>query len=869
MRACGAASIYSCTSTPFPKIPTVDSVKKWQMSFFYVKSDNPAFDWINLPEYNPDPPAARLNWGANHKSADPDAEVNMLWDFLPECVNEGGLCAADLLCCYASHRVLPLQARVHKIFHMKLPDNWDWGMEPYSRRELPPVLFARQAVEDGDLEHKQWTPDHVDPADQAGDDESPEAAEQAAQGQHDPPPSPQQRGEEQEQAPSASVPIRAVPLSMRPPATSVTSSSAPKGRKRGSERTTAQLEAKLKKQRRAGPKRVPKAAGSAIKFSKGGGSRPTPSVVSPLQRQRRERTPQPAPRSRMPAVIVPPVVTPPAAGAGSSAAPSADAPDSGSRSEPARRAGQPSIDDLFPRSAPPIGPAAGAGRGAPGATGAGGPAPTAAGAGGPTPDVVVLDASSDEVPPAPGSANPTGPTASTAPPSASEPAREEPAGQEPARSADADARALVTAKGPAQAPQGLHILPAASLLNVVSTSDSSFGLAGTMEEDWCQADIYEVTSREGRQGVAPKEMFFSGLHASVKAQAAEVEARLAWLETADKAHFCLLFYAVTDRRTALHNRLVASYHKAKKEGADFARELEVAKAVAARVPQLEADLRAARAQCAESEKAVQAAAIKARENEGELARLRRLEANYLVELEAAKRVGREEVEGLKKRLEEVDQQHLKLRDEVASKSNELSATAKRWVSEISALDRGLAAAFLEAQEAALAAASKAREARRLATGEESSEHFSMDDHLASMAARVEPITMLGYELRKVAEELYQLLWPTETLPGELSKLIKWLETAPDRFLDWKDSAARAGADMALSFVLSCSETKTFRLARACAIADFVNKGIFIEDPNPPSESEDEDMEDVPDAPEADPAAGSADAPPAGPPSAGA
>ena len=122
-------------------------------------------------------------------------------------------------------------------------------------------LFARQPVEDGDLEHKHWTPDHVDPADQAGDDESPEAAEQAAQGQHDPPPSPHQQGGEQEQAPSASAPIRAVPLSARPPATSATSSSAPKGRKRASDRTTAQLEAKLKKQRQAGPKKVPEAAG--------------------------------------------------------------------------------------------------------------------------------------------------------------------------------------------------------------------------------------------------------------------------------------------------------------------------------------------------------------------------------------------------------------------------------------------------------------------------------------------------------------------------------------------------------------------------------------------------------------------------------
>jgi hypothetical protein len=167
----------------------------------------------------------------------------------------------------------------------------------------------------------------------------------------------------------------------------------------------------------------------------------------------------------------------------------------------------------------------------------------------------------------------------------------------------------------------------------------------------------------------------------------------------------------------------------------------------------------------------------------------------------------------------------------------------------------------------------------------------MDDYLASMAARVAPITMLGYELRKAAEELFRLLWPTETLPGELAKLITWLEKAPDRFLDWKDSAARAVADMALSFVLSwydevsldqlehqradvedklSTENKTAWLARACAIADFVNRGTFIEDPNLPEEdedeeSDDEEMEDALDAPEADPAAGSTDAPPARPP----
>ncbi|KAK1628388.1 hypothetical protein QYE76_002703 [Lolium multiflorum] len=280
LRVCGAASIYSCMSTPFPRIPTVDSVKKWQMSFFYVKSANSGFDWVNLPEYNPEPPTAQQHWGTNYKPADPEAEVNLLWCYLRDCFANDRLCAADLLCCYASRRVLPLQARAHKICHMsgrldltrmsklelnkaqiakrvnsvsqaKLPDNWNWGMEPYSGNDLPPLTFARQQVEDGDLAHKDWTPDHVDPADQAGDDENPDAADQAAQGHDDPPPSPQPHEEEPEaDVPTSSAPIRPVPLAARAPVTSAASASATcaasasasKGRKRPTERTTAQLE---------------------------------------------------------------------------------------------------------------------------------------------------------------------------------------------------------------------------------------------------------------------------------------------------------------------------------------------------------------------------------------------------------------------------------------------------------------------------------------------------------------------------------------------------------------------------------------------------------------------------------------------------
>ncbi|XP_071683335.1 uncharacterized protein [Lolium perenne] len=186
--------------------------------------------------------------------------------------------------------------------------------------------------------------------------------------------------------------------------------------------------------------------------------------------------------------------------------------------------------------------------------------------------------------------------------------------------------------------------------------------------------------------------------------------------------------AVTERRTVLYNKVVTSYHKAKIERAGLARELEAVKAEAARIPQLESDLRVARAQCATSEEANRAAAAKLKVADGELKRLRLLEANHLKELAALKKEQEEKLEGLSKRLEEVERQRLSLQQEVTTKSNELSATAKRWLGELSALDRGLAAAFPEAQEEALAAVGRAREDRRQATGEQSSGSFTMDDY---------------------------------------------------------------------------------------------------------------------------------------------
>ncbi|KAM0919994.1 hypothetical protein ACQ4PT_007868 [Festuca glaucescens] len=102
LRSCGAASLYSHPQAPFPK--TVDSVKKWQTSFFYVKNENPAVDRLNLPPFSLAPPT-KVNWGYCHKPTDPQAEVNLLLDFLRTCVTRDRLTAADLLCTFISRRV--------------------------------------------------------------------------------------------------------------------------------------------------------------------------------------------------------------------------------------------------------------------------------------------------------------------------------------------------------------------------------------------------------------------------------------------------------------------------------------------------------------------------------------------------------------------------------------------------------------------------------------------------------------------------------------------------------------------------------------------------------------------------------------------
>ena len=88
-------------------------MKKWQRSFFYVKSAE-GCDALNLPEFDIEPPVAEKNFKYSPaESAKSELVAGVLAGFL-----EKDFCADDMLSTFVFRRVCPLQRRVHKMCHM-------------------------------------------------------------------------------------------------------------------------------------------------------------------------------------------------------------------------------------------------------------------------------------------------------------------------------------------------------------------------------------------------------------------------------------------------------------------------------------------------------------------------------------------------------------------------------------------------------------------------------------------------------------------------------------------------------------------------------------------------------------------------------
>ena len=168
MTACGPVSITPRQGSIFPRITGLDTVKKWQRTFFYVKSAA-GHDALNLPEFKIEPPTAELNFTYN--PAETIAELQTVHSTL-EGFLKSGLTSDDLIRTFISRRICPLQRRDHKICHMRgaldptriskyelnkasvrrrvnaiaatemTSDKWRWGVKPFYREDLPPPVSS-------------------------------------------------------------------------------------------------------------------------------------------------------------------------------------------------------------------------------------------------------------------------------------------------------------------------------------------------------------------------------------------------------------------------------------------------------------------------------------------------------------------------------------------------------------------------------------------------------------------------------------------------------------------------------------------------------------------------------------------------------
>ena len=141
-------------------------MKKWQRSFFYVKSAE-GRDALNLPEFSMEPPVAEKNFKYSPaESAESGLVDEVLAGLLKQKFN-----ADDMLCTMVSRRVCPLQMREHKICHMSgqldptrlsrhqldrsdvlkrvkaitssaLKDDWVWHVRPFHRTRRAPQVSS-------------------------------------------------------------------------------------------------------------------------------------------------------------------------------------------------------------------------------------------------------------------------------------------------------------------------------------------------------------------------------------------------------------------------------------------------------------------------------------------------------------------------------------------------------------------------------------------------------------------------------------------------------------------------------------------------------------------------------------------------------
>lgn len=203
--------------------------------------------------------------------------------------------------------------------------------------------------------------------------------------------------------------------------------------------------------------------------------------------------------------------------------------------------------------------------------------------------------------------------------------------------------------------------------------------------------------------------------------------------------------------------------------------------------------------------------------------LKKAQASYAAVFSDFK-VLRDNAENYKKRL-------LKLNSDLSSETFNRGIdlfSFHHWITYPNLVHSILIESFPESDPAAQNAVVRARERRAQALAEagitpepadpaNDAQNWTVAEHLAALSARVVPLKQVTSGLLTSAIKTYSALWPGLPTPVTVGEMGTLLEKSEERLEEWKESAARIGADAALEIILSWYEdleVERFRLMRS-------------------------------------------------------
>jgi hypothetical protein len=97
---------------------------------------------------------------------------------------------------------------------------------------------------------------------------------------------------------------------------------------------------------------------------------------------------------------------------------------------------------------------------------------------------------------------------------------------------------------------------------------------------------------------------------------------------------------------------------------------------------------------------------------------------------------------------------------------------------------------------------KCQEEYNIIRDKDSTAELSLVELAASVKGRLQPVASFELQLRTAIAFVFKTLWLGWEEPSIVSQLVQWMALVSNRVEVWKESVARAGAEQALSFVLS-------------------------------------------------------------------